>query len=84
MHFPYRRFFETGVQLFLPMTTCLGFVTGINSTCDLGDTGLFCLFRNVITYTSIGIVTGLTFPMSIPLISGYTLYRHYTITNRPV
>jgi len=80
MHFPYKQFFETGINLFLPMTTVLGFTTGINTLYKSDDTDIFCLFRNVITFTSIGIITGLTFPISIPLISGYTLYRHYTIT----
>jgi hypothetical protein len=82
MHFPYKRFFETGITLFLPMTTSLGFMTGINSMYESTDTDVFCLFRNIITYTTVGIITGLAFPLSIPIISGYTLYRHYTITNR--
>ena len=84
MHFPYRQFFETGVNIFLPATITLGFMTGINAiyTYDTNEYDIFNAFRNIITYTTVGIIAGLAFPLSIPLISGYTLYKHYIIANR--
>jgi hypothetical protein len=83
MHFPYKQFLDSGVQLFLPITTGLGFITGLNaiSNTDASDQDTFYIFRNIITYTTIGMITGLMFPISIPLISGYTLYMHHQITS---
>lgn len=79
MHFPYKKFYEIGIQIFLPGVTTLGVITGINVNSNSFDQDAFCLFRNIITYTTIGLITGFTFPISIPLISAYTLYRHYTL-----
>ena len=83
MHFPYKQCFNSGVQLLLPITTSLGFITGLNaiSNTDFSRQDTFYIFRNIITYTTIGMITGLMFPISIPIISGYTLYKHYMITS---
>ena len=33
-------------------------------------------FINTIGFTTIGMITGLTFPISFPLLGGYVLYTH--------
>ena len=83
MHFPYKQFFNSGVVLVLPITTGLGFITGLDAIHNtaVSNQDTFYIFRNIITYTTIGMITGLMFPISIPLISGYTLYKHYQITS---
>jgi hypothetical protein len=35
----------------------------------------FDMFINTIGYTSIGMITGFTFPITIPIIGGYIVYR---------
>ena len=83
MHFPYKQFLDSGVHLFVPLTTGLGFITGLNTiyNTSVSNQDTFYIFRNIITYTTIGMITGLMFPISIPLISTYTLYKHYQITD---
>ena len=35
------------------------------------------LLENMISYTTLGIVVGCTYPFSYPLCAGYTLYKKY-------
>ena len=74
MHFPYKQFFNFGIDLFVPIAGGLGMYTGINAFMYSRNYDSFCLLRNVITYTSIGILIGITYPISFPLIIVYTLY----------
>ena len=77
MHFPYKRFFEAGLDIFVPITGCIGVYSGIYAYSLTQDEDAYCLFRNMITYTCIGIFIGVTYPISFPVISGYTLYTNY-------
>lgn len=54
----------------------LGIMTGIDA--NHGTTKKpFDMFINAIGYTSIGMITGFTFPISMPLIGGYIIYRDF-------
>ena len=51
-----------------------GFVTGATIT---NRTTPIEMFANWIGYTSIGIFTGITYPVSFPLLAGYVIYKKY-------
>jgi len=63
---------------FLPtfFTTSLlfGGLSGVSSMCDSKNP--FDVFTNLTGYLSIGAITGITFPISYPLLGGYVLYKH--------
>ena len=46
-------------------------ISGIMSK-TTNSTDMFC---TCIGYTSIGIITGITYPVSFPLLAGYVLYK---------
>ena len=51
---------------------------GIGSNHTPGTTKKpFDMFINAVGYTSIGMITGFTFPISMPLIGGYIVYRDF-------
>ena len=92
MHFPYKqlfcynslsghgKLFYKGLDLCLPMCTLLGLYTGLNAymrICETNQLTVFSLYCNMITYSGIGIITGLLYPISFPLIGVYTLYNNY-------
>lgn len=59
--------------IFIP-ATMLGVFTGIN-TSDSTKTPIHN-YVNIIGFSGIGMITGLTFPISVPLLSGYVMYQH--------
>jgi hypothetical protein len=54
-------------------TTGIGFVAGLLSC---GESRFNSFFTQMIGYTSIGFITGITYPISCPLIGGYVLYKN--------
>ena len=69
------RMYTELLPIMLIPSTLSGFVTGIhaNSSKDLSSVRMF---TNWIGYTSIGIMTGITYPVSFPLLAGYVLYKN--------
>lgn len=61
------------LPIFAPTTTFLGFITGLSLTFKATS---FDRFANVIGYTTLGIITGITYPISFPLLTGYVLYKN--------
>jgi hypothetical protein len=64
--------------IFIP-STILGCVVGINSNISLdsdSNSKPIHYFTNVIGFSGLGMITGITYPISIPLISGYVLYKN--------
>ena len=61
----------------IPTTTFLGIVTGIFS--NDRDTKPIDSFINIIGYSSIGAITGITYPVSYPLLGGYVLYKNFIV-----
>jgi hypothetical protein len=61
------------LPLFVTATTGIGFISGLLSCtqCKLND-----FYTQMIGYTSIGFITGITYPLSCPLIAGYVLYKN--------
>jgi len=64
------------LPVFVPSTTLFGFIIGLSANAYTRDTKPTDSFMNVVGYTSIGILTGLLFPITYPLIGGYVLYKH--------
>jgi len=54
-------------------TTILGMITGLTAISD--NTSNIDSFITTIGFTSIGVITGLAFPISFPLLEGYMLYN---------
>jgi hypothetical protein len=55
-------------------STFAGFVTGIHVNNKENHTSIK-MFSNWVGYTSIGILTGITYPISFPLLAGYVVYK---------
>jgi uncharacterized membrane protein len=62
------------LPVFVTASTGIGFITGLFSCSECKSNEFF---TQMIGYTSIGIITGLTYPISCPLIGGYVLYKNY-------
>ena len=56
-------------------TTFVGFTTGIHAGIE-SKTPLD-MFSNWIGYMSIGIMTGVSYPVSFPILAGYVIYKNH-------
>lgn len=69
----------------LPLMTIYPTIVGINVGIALNNRNpadkLINPYANVIGYTSIGIITGLTYPISYPLFASYVLYKNIKNNN---
>jgi hypothetical protein len=61
------------LPFFVLSTTGIGFASGLIS-CSIGKPTDF--FTHLIGYTSIGIITGLSYPISCPLLGCYVLFKN--------
>jgi len=55
--------------------TLIGIDTGITTNKKNPQAEPFVSYSNVIGYTTVGIVTGLTYPISFPFFAYYVLYK---------
>ena len=55
-------------------TTFVGFVTGMQS--GITSKTPTDMFSNL-GYTSLGIMTGVAYPVSFPMLAGYVIYKNY-------
>ena len=62
------------LPIVVPSTTVLGILTGMIAHSD--PKRPMDGFTNIIGYSTIGIITGFTFPISFPLISAYVLIKN--------
>ena len=56
-------------------STFMGINTGISTNNRIPDIKSFDMYSNLIGYTSLGIITGITYPVSYPLLGYYVLYK---------
>ena len=67
---------------YLPLFTIYPTIIGIDVGCTVNkrkpDKKSFDIYSNVIGYTSIGIATGIIYPISYPLLGCYVLYKTRT------
>jgi len=78
--------YSTTSLIVVPLTTFLGFTsnlinlstssTSTTSTTTINNKNTINIFTSTIGYTTIGFITGITFPISFPLIAGYTLKQN--------
>ena len=76
----FRKLYRTIVPVPLIFSTLMGIDTGINANRRIPVENSIDSYANVIGYTSLGILTGLTYPISYPLFGCYVLYRGSTPT----
>jgi len=62
------------LPIFLIPSTITGIMTGFSSSLELKQP--LPSFCNMVGFTGIGMITGLTYPISFPLLSGYVVYQH--------
>jgi len=64
------------LPVFFTGTTMLGLSIGTLSVLNLGYRPVYPLFiyMTIVGYTGIGMVTGLTYPVSYPLMGGFIVY----------
>jgi uncharacterized membrane protein len=62
------------LPIFLIPSTITGIMTGVSTS--LGIKQPLPFFCNMVGFTGIGMITGLTYPISFPLLSGYVIYQH--------
>ena len=62
--------------------TMVGFYSGLYSGLQETDTSLLSVYSNWVGYTGIGLITGLTYPISVPMFSGYVLYKNIKKLNQ--
>ena len=69
----YKNIYLDLLPIFVPPTTLLGVMTGLSSIG--GIKSQLDLFASTIGYTSLGIITGITFPISYPLLGLYVIFK---------
>jgi hypothetical protein len=57
-------------------STILGIDTGINKNKRNPEINSIDIYSNLIGYTGLGIITGITYPISYPLFGCYVLYKN--------
>jgi len=71
----YKLIYLEFLPIFLVPTVITGFVAGLPSVSER-NTKSIDYFVNIIGYTSVGLISGLTYPISCPLLAGYVLYNN--------
>jgi len=77
--FKYKKPYIDWLEVILPSTGLLGFTTGVFSNIAGRDRTSIDTFADIIGYTTIGIITGITYPISYPLLGGYVLYKNFKV-----
>ena len=71
----YKELYVTMLHLMTIFPTLVGFDAGTAVNEARSPVKSFDKYSNLIGYTSIGILTGLTYPVSYPLFACYVLYK---------
>jgi hypothetical protein len=71
-----QRMYTEILPLMLIPSGFVGFVTGMHVNITTHRITPINMFANWIGYTSIGILTGITYPVSFPLLAGYVVYKN--------
>ena len=72
----YRQLYGELLYVCLPSTTTLGFTIGFFSNLKNRESKPLDDFANIIGYTSLGFMTGITYPISYPLLGFYVLHKN--------
>jgi hypothetical protein len=71
----YKKFYKTGLPFITIYSTLLGIDSGKTASKRNPDDQAFDNYSNIIGYTTLGVVTGVTYPVSFPLFGCYVLYK---------
>jgi hypothetical protein len=71
----FRQLYRTILPLPLVFSTIVGIDIGLTANRRITTEKSMDSYSNVIGYTSLGIITGLTYPVSYTLFGCYVLYR---------
>jgi hypothetical protein len=70
-----KKYYIELLPIFAPPTTFVGFITGMYTS--IHSTTPLDMFSNWVGYTSIGMLTGVSYPVSFPMLAGYVIYKNY-------
>ena len=74
-----RKLYINALPLMTIYPTVVGITIGIESNKRKKDEGnSLDMYSTLIGYTSLGIITGITYPISYPLCGCYILYKNHT------
>lgn len=70
----YKELYFAILPIPLTMSSMFGIINGVHySIVDKKDA--FDSFSGMVGYSSLGMITGITYPISFPLLAGYTLLK---------
>lgn len=70
----YKQLYSAFLPIPLTISSMFGIINGIDYGIDKKNK--IDSFIGMIGYTSIGMITGITYPISFPLLAGYTLFQN--------
>jgi hypothetical protein len=71
----YKDLYFTPLPIIVAYTTIIGINTGNEANTMKKEKNSTDLYSTLIGYTGIGMITGLTYPISFPLLGVYALYK---------
>ena len=74
---PLTKLYIKALPLMTIYSTLVGITIGIEANKKKTDNSLHT-YSTLIGYTGLGIITGITYPISFPLCSSYVLYKNHT------
>ena len=72
--YKYKDIYIDFLPIFVTSNAMVGVIIGSGTALNR-DASTMGIFSNIIGYTSIGIITGMTYPISYPLFAGYVIYK---------
>lgn len=72
----YKELYRTVLPIPFLYATYMGIDAGVTVNRRKSDDNFINSYSDLIGYTTIGIVTGLTYPVSYPLLACYVLYKN--------
>jgi hypothetical protein len=70
----YKQLYFSLLPIPLTISSIFGIINGINYGFD-NKCNSFDKFSGMVGLTSIGMITGITYPISFPILAGYILYK---------
>lgn len=72
--YKYKAIYMDLLPVFVTSNAMVGVIIGSGTALNR-DATTMDTFSNIIGYTSIGIITGMTYPISCPLFAGYVIHK---------
>jgi len=73
---PYKQLYFAVLQFPMMISSIFGVVCGMEHGSNTGkNKNPLQTFSGMVGYTSLGMITGLLYPISFPMLAGYTLYQ---------